>query len=141
MPVRPFTSSLTAASSGSSELRNRAARPSIAESSVILTVSLALPSRPLKSGRLSRGSAAHAGRATAKASASRIRIFFSPAVFMALRTCISIHTAVGDIQLLARDPQGFDELLTGLQSAPFALDLPEMNQHHCQHRGSGKRGT
>src|SRR6185312_6484679 len=146
MPVIPAIARRAAASSGLSESRKRAAMAMSGESSVMLTVSLALDSKAWKLGSASLASAASAACCGSRASiTSAIRQLMRAR--MASGTCVAgrggpggiLDTAVGEIQLLAGHAQRLEQLLPRLESLPLALRVPAVqaergHQQRCRQR-------
>src|SRR5689334_8623066 len=144
MPVIPAIARRAAASSGLSESRKRAAMAMSEESSVMLTVSLALDSRAWKLGNASLASAARAAWCGSRASiAGAIRPMMR--VRISSGTCVAgrggpggiLDTAIGEIQLLAGYAQGLEQLLSCLESLPLALRVPAV---HAERGDQQRRG-
>src|SRR5579862_9479168 len=146
MPLRSPIMSRTAASCGSLLSRKRAAMAMSAGSSVMLTESVARAVSALKSGSVSlpSGSAASAtdcssismrARARAFRAAGNLRLL-GTRVRLAARRRRGVDDPVGEVELLARDPQRLDQLLARLQALQVALLVPLA----LQDEGGGERG-
>src|SRR5215472_372294 len=136
MPLRPATSSLVALSSGLLESRKPAASPRSEVSSEMLTDSVALPASASKSGRLSiaGGPASAADAASAASGTSSHRL--DTRMLRGSAALVGIDGAVGEIELLVRDPQRLDQLAARLAPLFETTRLPLVDEENREHHGS-----